>query len=338
MAIRKQGISFYPAVSLAPTQTGLASTFTGKFRLEGNNGSWTSFPNAFAEVSPGFYQSPIVIEAAGTYDVVVESTNVNVSTINSKVVIVAATTDDIALALTAAQADITSILNKVDVLDDTLLASIGAGVTDIDTKLAELKALMSDEEDPAIISLRELLQEIIAAGSTRDSVIAALTSYTDDIENMIKGSEFLQDGSVNPFFGKTTHDVYDKLTDIATLLGQTISSATTTVTNAIDAAKTELATVINTVNTAVQANNAVLTGTDGLAVIHAAITAVQATLGADTTSIADQFAAVTASLTGLDTSITSFRTSVETKLDTIETKIDGVAAAQANTWTATAVM
>jgi hypothetical protein len=338
MSIRKQGIAFNPAVSLSQSQTGLADTFSGKYRLEGTTGDWTSFPNKFVEATPGFYQTTLTIATVGVYDVVMESTNQNVSTVHTKVVIVEATTDDIAHALTAAQGDITNILNKVNALDDKVIADINTAVSSVDTKLADLKTMLSSEEEPAINTLRDLLQQITAAGTSRDSVISALTSYTVDIENILNGSQTLKDGSPNPFYGKTTHDVYDKVAQITDSLGNIMDSIIGSAQDSIAKARSEVINSILNLDTTIKANTTLLTGSDGLAAIHAAITAVQTALGTDTKSAADQLTAITTSLGGLNTSITSFNTSIENKLDSIATKIDGVAAAQANTWTARAVM
>ncbi|MCI4435213.1 MAG: hypothetical protein JHC33_00155 [Ignisphaera sp.] len=338
MSIRKQGIAFSPSVSLSQSQTGLADTFSGKYRLEGTTGDWTSFPNKFVEVTPGFYQTTLTITAVGVYDVVMESTNQNVSTVHTKVVIVAATTDDIAAALTAAQGDITSILTKVNTLDDKVLADINTAVTDVDTKLADLKTMLSSEEEPAINTLRDLLQQITAAGTSRDSVISALTSYTVDIENILNGSKTLKDGSPNPFYGKTTHDVYDRINGIESEILAAIRLVQTYVSESLGTTNNLIKGSTDSIINAIKSNNDVLTGNDGLAAIHTAVTAVQAALDTDSKSAADQFTAVINSLNGLNTSITSFNSTIENKLDSIATKIDGVAATQANTWTARAVM
>jgi uncharacterized coiled-coil protein SlyX len=267
-----------------------------------------------------------------------ESTNQNVSTVHTKVVIVEATTDDISHALTAAQGDITNILNKVNALDDKMLADINTAVTDVDTKLADLKTMLSSEEEPAINTLRDLLQQISAAGASRDSIIAALTSYTADIENILNGSKTLKDGSPNPFYGKTTHDVYDHLGRVADDLQEVIQNINSNVTQSLNYSNSVIQGYMKTIVDTINSKTAVLTGDDSLAAIHGAITAVQTALGTDTKSAADQLTAIVTSLTNLNNSISSFNTSIENKLDSIATKIDGVVEAQANTWTARAVM
>lgn len=332
MSIRKAGVEFTPTLVLAPGMTGLASTISGKYKLEGAT-TFTPFPEGFTEGDAGVYTSKLTLATAGTYMVEIVSTNENVATSVGYITVTAATLDDLAALINSAQSDITSIKSSVEVLDDTIIQNISDTAVEIDTRLTELKALMTDTEDPAIVSLTELLQQIQAAGSSRDSVIAALTSYTDDLEAMIRGDEFMSDGTTpNPFFGKSTHDVYDQVEAAVALLQNAITTAKDATVADAHTTRDLLAGKIDAIKAVADANTATLgNATYGLEALKNGITTIINNTDGGTQSIIDI-------LNDASTGLAAIKTAVMDKLAGIETKIDNIATKQANTVQASIAM
>ena len=323
--MRKAGIQFFPAVSLSGDLTGIATSFTGKYRLEGSTGEWTTFPTGFTEVKEGFYSSPLTIPTPGSYLITIESTDTRVDDVDGYVIVTAATIDDVQSAIATAQADISAIKSQVDALDEATVNNIATQVSSVDAKLVELKALLSDTDDSAVVSLRELLNDITTAGASRDSVIAALASYTDDLEIMVRGDEFMKDGiTPNPFFGKTGHDIYDQLVDTTSYLHGAITDIKTALELDAHTTRDLIVGKVDAVKTVVDANATELANAGyGLSAIRAAIQTVMDNTSGSTSDIIDL-------LTDAENGLAAIKTAIMTKLGTIETKIDGIATAQSN--------
>lgn len=325
---RKAGIEFRPAIIVGPDITGIANTFSGKYRLEGALAdAWTDFPTAFSEEKPGVYSSPLTIATEGVYLISISSTDTRIDDSDGYVTVTAASIDDVATAIANAQADITSIKGQVDILDEATVNTIKDAVVAVDDKLVELTGLVSDVNDPAIVSLRELLNDITSAGSARDSVIGALSATlvnaTDDLEAMVRGDEFLSDGTTaNPFHGKATKDIYDKLVDTTNFLHGSITEAKNVIITNADNNKAEILNAITTAQNVVEANKGLLeSSTSGLQAIKNAVDALSSANGDDT-------AAITAILEDANTGLAAIKTAIMDKLVVIEGKIDTIVANQ----------
>lgn len=320
--MRKAGIQFEAIMSVSPELTGKASTLSGRYREE-NGTTFTNFPVGFTEISDGVYSSPLTISTAGNYLVIIESTDPLISDSVGWVPVTGATLDDVKALIDTAQASLNTIEGKVDVLDDAIIASIASTATSIDNQLAEVKALISDVDDPAIISLRELLIDIQNAGSSRDSVIAALTSYTDDLEAMVRGDEFLADGiTANPFYGKTSADVYDALTAGISTLHGAITDAQAAVVADAHTTRDAIVAKIDAIKLVVDANaDALADETTGLAALKAGLDQIITNTAGGTQSIIDMLSNATYGLSAIKTAIMDKLGTIEGKVDTINSKI-----------------
>lgn len=324
MSIKKVGIPFNPMFSTDPDLTGLAATFAAKYRLQGSTGAWTTVAGTFLEENPGCYSIAVTIAAEGTYHFNISSTDPRLPSVDQYATIVRATTDDIIDAIAAAQADLTVVKSQVDALDEATVNNIANQVSTIDGKLVELKGLLSDVDDPAVISLRELLSDIQSAGSARDSVITALTNYTDDIEIMIRGDEFLTNGSANPFYGKTTKHVYDLLVATSSLLNTAITAAKDAVIMDAQATRDLVVTKLNAINAIVTANSDKLgNATYGLSALKTALDSVIANTAGGTQSIID-------ALEDANTGLAAIKTAVMGKLVEMDGKLDTIISRQTN--------
>lgn len=318
MSVKKVGVTFNPMISLDPDLTGLAATMSAKYRLQGSTGAFTTVAGTFFEENPGCYSIPVTINVAGTYHFVIDSSEPNVPSVDSYITVNRVTTDDIFDAVADAKAVIDNIEAQVNTLDEATVNNIANQVNAVDAKLVELKGLLSDTDDAAVVSLRELLTDIQNAGSARDSVITALTNYTDDIEIMLRGDQFLTSGAANPFFGKTTHHVYDLLTATSSLLTSAITAAKDAVIADAQATRDLLSTKLNAINTIVTANSDKLGhATYGLSAIKAALANIEQNTSGGTQSIID-------ALEDADTGLSAIKVAVMDKLTVMDGKLDTI--------------
>ena len=325
MSIKKLGVQFNPMLSLDPDLSGLAATLTAKYRLQGDTGAWTTVSGTFLEETAGCYSIGITINTAGTYHISISSSDPDVPTVDSYVTVVRATTDDIIDAIAVAQADLTTVKLQVNALDETTVNNIASQVLTIDGKLVELKGLLSDVDDPAVISLRELLSDIQLAGSARDSVITALTNFTDDIEIMIRGDQFLTSGAANPFFGKTTQHVYDLLVSTSSLLSTAITTAKDAVIADAQATRDLVVTKLNAINTIVTGNSDKLgNATYGLASLRQVLDSIVANTEGGTQSIIDALEDASTGLAAIKTAVMDKLVVMDGKLDTAAVKLDTI--------------
>lgn len=329
-AIKKQNIPFYVTYNVGPDISGLAATLSASYRKQGDSGSWTTVTGTFVEEKPGFYTLPITLADLGTYNVAIESTDdiLSADRLVGSVTVVKATVNDVIDAIQAAQSDITGIKGQIDMLDEQSLDLIKSTVDTIQTKVDDLKVLLVDENDPAITSLKELILAIQAAGSERDSVIGALTAYTDDIEYMLSGTATLKDGSANPFFGKTGYDIYDLLVVTAQNITDAINTAKTAILTDAQAKSDLVITKLASMKTTIDANSDMLTNAGyGLAAIKGLLDTIITNTSGGTSSVLD---VLNDPVDGLS-AIKSETATIVSMLSTIDGKIDKVLARQSST-------
>ncbi len=93
----------------------------------------------------------------------------------------------------------------------------------------------------SVLEFVEKIKEATDAGAGDSSVLDVLKGYTDDIENVLTGSEYLADGTTeNPFFGKTNVEIFDKLAETFTNTEE-IEVLATSIKTTVEANATALA-------------------------------------------------------------------------------------------------
>lgn len=317
--MKKVGIEFRPGISVPAELGDISASLSGKYRLEGSTGSWTPFVSGFTKDKDGFYSSPVTIATPGVYLFSIASTEPSIDDLDFYVTVVEATIDDVKDAIDAMQSDVTGLKTSLGALDEGKINDIATAVGTVDAKLVELKALMSDETDPAVVSLRELLNDIVAAGSSRDSVIAALTSYTDELEIIVRGDEFMEDGvTPNPFYNKTSRHVYDLLESSSTTLLGTINDIKADIIADALANRNAIETKINAMKVVVDANAALLGSTDfGLSKLKDMLVTIDQNTAGGTQSIIDL-------LNDAENGLSAIKVALDGKLNIIINKVDGV--------------
>lgn len=316
-SIKKAGVTFYPVVDIGPDVTGLAATFTFKYKLQSDT-EWTTVAGTFTEMAPGAYTIPVVIANAGLYHVRVSTTEPTLEDVADEITVTACNIDDIQAAIAAAQSDITAIKTQVDVLDEASLNQVKAGVDGIKANLAALQDLLVDDSNPAIVSLKELIDSIIDSQTIGKTVLDALTSYTDDIENALFGSDTLKDGSANPFKNKTGHHIYDLLVTTSQYLGSAVTAAQTAIITDAQATRDLLRTKIEAVKAVADANAAVLTNAGyGLPAVKAVLDTILSNTSGGTQSVLDV-------LNDSETGLAKIKATLDVGFAGLNSKIDAI--------------
>ena len=235
--MRKAGIQFFPALDLDADATGLASTLSLKYKLRGVDTDYTVASGTFSEDAPGLYSIPLTLNAAGDYSVIIDSTDASIAAKAGNLIVTNATIDDVKVLVDGLIVTANGMKSQIDLLDETELNTVKEAIDSLADNVSALNTIInSDDSGDAIVSLRELLQDISAAGSNQDGVIAAFNASNikqfDDIKAMLNGDEFLSDGTTaNPLFGKGLDVVFaeivaSKLAVLAAIAGvQTVVNA-----------------------------------------------------------------------------------------------------------------
>ena len=322
MSIKKAGIPFPIYVDTNPDRAIEVTDIVAKYRTAGTADAYVTFSGSFSATGQdGSYVQMGSIGSAGYYELAITIAASSdgmypAEEITGMVTVVNATTDDIYNQLVTTNGTIEAIKAQVDTLDEATVNGINDAVAAVDAKLSVLTELINDENDPAITSLRELLNDLATSTDSANSALSAIDTYiknaTDDIENMIAGTPLLADGTANPFAGNTNIDIMNQLTSINQFLSDKLEAAKVAVQDDIAAARTALATAIADVQTVVDANQATLEhSVHGLAAIMTKLTATKTEL---TTGVSD----ITADIAAVSDLIDSVNTAVHTKLDAIK--------------------
>jgi hypothetical protein len=191
-------------------------------------------------------------------------------------------------------------------------------------------------------TLMEFVERINESLNSEDG-LAVISGYTDDIENMLQGTEFLKDGSDNPFYDAANPGVANESTLVEALA--TLQSNITTAENNVNS-HTDLLVGANSdtstgtlfgdlylLKTVVDANRTHLEDSGyGLAALETLLNSVETTLGTPTDvaggfTVYSKIAGVTSELAngtyGLS-AIKTFLESMDDKLDSIEGKVDDI--------------
>jgi hypothetical protein len=192
-------------------------------------------------------------------------------------------------------------------------------------------------------TLMEFVEEINATLNSEDG-LAVISGYTDDIENMLNGTEYLKDGSTpNPFYDATNPGVAKESTAVEALA--TLQAAITTAENNVNS-HTDLLVGANSdtatgtlfgdlylLKQVVDANRTHLEDSGyGLGALETLLNSVESTLGSPTdnaggntvySKIADVTSELGNGVYGLS-AIKTFLESMDDKLDSIEGKVDDI--------------
>lgn len=272
----------------------------------------------------GYYTVNVFLPGDG-----VTSDDENIST---TVLVTNATVDDVYTLVGTVDGKIDAIKTQVDLLDEETLNALNTQINSVQTKLQDIVSLISDENDAGITSLKELLTQLSTSVAGSNSSLTAIQSYitaaTDDIENMIKGTDTLADGSANPFKGNTNIDIMEALNSLGVTLQQAISDAETAVLAKISESQTAISTLLDSIQTAVDSNKSLLeSDVYGLAKL---MTTMEAFKSAET----NHFTTVIDAIDAISTASSGSTAALSSKLDTIETKVDEVKAIVKKTATA----
>jgi len=308
--------------------TGQASTITGGFRIDGSDDSFTAFSNAFTEdAQPGTYLVKHTFTAAGLYEVKFDSTNPDIGTHFAKVEVSDANIDDVKNAVDAVQVDVTGIKAVTDLLNTTELENLAEQITAVDTNLGNLTTLVDTvDANDGITSLRELLNDIQTGGVNVDSLINGQA----DIQSMIKGDEFLSDGTTaNPLFGKGLDEIFDEIQSNLVAVDGYVTDAKDSIESNIAAFKLSVEAKVDDVKAVVDANAAILgDATFGNEAIKNAVDALSTLNTNQYDSVEAILNDATNGLAAVKTAIMDQLTAMDAKLDTILSNQDATRAIQ----------
>ena len=322
----KAGVAFPISLDTTPDRVVVPENILVKYSLANSTNTPTLSAGTTTAKGDGAYVHMATINQVGYYLVNVflpgDGVTSDDENINLSVLVTNATVDDVYTLVGTVDAKIDAIKTQVDLLDEATLNALNSEIGLVKTKLTDIVALISDENDAGITSLKELLQQlstsVAGSNSSLTAIDGCIRAATDDIENMIAGTEFLANGSPNPFFGNTNVDIMDALNAMGVTLQQAIDDAKASVLTKIDDAKALLAADIAAVQAVVDANSDLLSSdVFGLAKLMSTLEAFKSAETNHFTTVVDAINAISTALSGTNSGLAS-------KLDTIETKIDVV--------------
>jgi len=299
---RKVGIPFFPGFDLDPDDTGLADTFTLKYKIRKVDTDFTTLDAPFVEEQPGAYAVEFTPTVKGDYFVIIESTNSSVPITSGSVLVQDANIDDVKTV-------VDSINTAVNNLDSAELNNIKEQIDGLITKVEELTLNINSEDSAdAVTSLRELLVAITEAGTDRDGVIAALTSGSLNLKEYITGTEFLSDGvTENPFYGKTNVEIFDTLNTLKT----NVETLGVEVKDKIDAAKVVIDSNFAKLTDAGYGLEAIKTAIDSISSDNTSSDGSYALLSDETKGLVSLFDTMVSRFDTLDAAVADVKTEVQ---------------------------
>jgi peptidoglycan hydrolase CwlO-like protein len=294
------------------------------------DGVKTAITGSFVESSdtPGLYFSPdIVVSEPGDYTIVINNSNAGMDNHATPVVVTEASIDDLNNAIAVVQATADDIKSEVDGLD-------GQNLQDIKDSLASIKNLINDEDGSAVDSVMEFVSKIDEALSNGANSLSVLSGYTDDVENMLLGTEHLADGSDNPLYGANNAQLKALIESSLVTLQGDLTNARNYLADKIDNFRTSVEAKVDAVKTVVDSNANILGdtayGNEALKGLLDTLTSKLDTLAASTT-LAEARDAILAVLNDSETGLSALKSyiasrfdTVDSNLATIENKIDDI--------------
>ena len=193
-------MEFHVKIDTNADLIGSSANFSASY-IDDATGTSTAVAASFTEPADGLYLCPITIPAVGDYTVIVTNTVDGMGNHTAPVVVTNATIDDVKTVVDDLAIAVAAVQTEVDGLD-------GQDLQDIKDNLEAVKLLLDDEDGSTVNSIMEFVSQIDAALADGATGLAALSGFTDDIENMLNGTEFLADGTTpNPFYDATNPGV-----------------------------------------------------------------------------------------------------------------------------------
>jgi len=165
-------------------------------------------------------------------------------------------------------------------------------------------------------SVNDFVNSINTALTGASFGIDKLASFSDDIENMLNGTEFLADGTTpNPFYDVTNPGVL-KEASIVNGLTALQTAIQTSITNVQAAVQTD----VSAVQAVVDANSTILTDAGfGLSPLKTLIDTLTTDLGTSTASITNVLSDATNGLVVINDTITTRFNTIDSSLATVDT-------------------
>ena len=219
-----------------------------------------------------------------------------------------------------------TITGNTEVLVRGTTGIFGVGETVSNGTTTTIGAILSVVVN-AVNSVMEFVKQLDAAIASGTSGLSALAGYTDDIENMLNGTQFLADGvTANPFYDATNPGVAREstLTGALATLRTDIANAQAAIIAAGDANSSLIQTAVTNVQTVVDSNAAALANTTtGLPALKTLIDTLQTSVNAGDTNILGELGNATYGLPALEAKLVT----MDGKLDTIVTAVANIGSA-----------
>jgi hypothetical protein len=322
-SVKKAGVSFKVKIETNSDFTGQAGGFSSYY-INDATGIRTDIVGSFTEDgnTPGLYFSPsVTIPTAGDYTLVVNNGAAGMDNHPTPIVVTNATIDDVKVVVDDLATTLATVAADVDGLD-------GQNLLDIKNTLASIETILINDGTGAVDSVMEFVTQINAALESGATGLSALAGYTDDIENMLNGTEFLANGTTpNPFYDAVNPGVAKE---------STLAVAFTNLQTDIAVFRTSLETkadniqaATNAVKVVVDANRAHLENAGyGLLALKNLVDALALNVQTHGTNITALLEDGTNGLAAIKTEIVSRFDSVDADLASIEGKIDNLGSAK----------
>ena len=319
-AIKKAGVAFKIKLGTNADLTGQADNFSAYY-IKDSDGTKTDITAKFTEDTntAGLYMVDATIPTAGDYTIVITNDTIGMGNHEAPIVVVNATIDDVKTVVDDLTTTLSTVAADVDGLN-------GQDLSDIKATLANIKTLLDDGDGSTVNSVMEFVAQINDALADSGSGLQALSGFTDDIENMLNGTQYLADGTTdNPFYDADHPGVAKESTltnALATLQGN-ITDAQTALNNALADAKSALSDKADAVQAVVDANKTYLEDAGyGLSALKDLIDGVANDVASSETNITDILNDATNGLSAIKDEITTRFDNVDSKLVDIENKVD----------------
>jgi len=335
-SVKKAGIPFIPKVNVDPDTLATATNFSVSYVLDTDPTTNIAVTGSFTEGAKAgtFFAPAVTINSVGDYTFTISNTVDGLGNASTPIVVVNATMDDIKNAIDVAQADITAIKATTDLLNTTELENISEQITALQTTCDNVKNLIDDEDGSTMNSVMEFVEAINNALSDSGSGLGALSQYTDNLELMLEGKEYVDTTgtTISEADSKGLAEIFAEIeangvaiADIDSDITQAVTDLNTSITNAkneiiseLGDVQTALETKIAEVKTIVESNsNVLLDAGFGLEALKDLIEALECSDNSDILDVLNN------TTYGLE-AIKNFLNTMDAKLDSIESKVDNI--------------
>ena len=174
----------------------------------------------------------------------------------------------------------------------------------------------------SVLEFVEAVNSAIEDGATG---LAALAGYTDDVENMLLGTEKLANGDDNPLYGANNADLKALMETLVTNLDDSRNA----ISDKMDNAKAEIIDKVDAVKAVVDANKAILEDSGyGLDALKGKLDTLSSDLASDKDDIMAVITEETKGLVGIYDTMVSRFDSVDSQLSVLSDKIDDLSTSQ----------